>query len=138
MLPDHLSCCKWRLILKLHLTNSAEKNVFTGYGPGYVVVNQKRYDNNLITMPDHIIDNWQVQTFEQLSEEHFEILLTFQPEIVLLGTGATLRFPSPLITKKLIEIKTGVEVMDTNAACRTYNILMAEGRNVAAALLITK
>jgi len=63
-------------------------------------------------------------------------LLPFQLEIVLLGTGATLRFPSPLVTKKLIEIKTGVEVMDTNAACRTYNILMAEGRNVAAALLI--
>jgi len=123
-------------ILKLHLSNSAEKNIFTGYGQGYVVVNQKRYDNNLIAMPDHIIEDWQVQTFEQLSAEHFELLLSFQPEIVLLGTGTTLRFPSPLVTKRLIEIKTGVEVMDTNAACRTYNILMAEGRNVAAALII--
>ena len=136
MLPDQLSCCKWRLILKLHLSNSAEKNIFTGYGPGYVVVNQKRYDNSLIIMPDHIIEDWQVLTFEHLSEEHFELLLPLQPEIILLGTGATLRFPSPLVTKKLIAIKTGVEVMDTNAACRTYNILMAEGRNVAAALLI--
>ena len=123
-------------ILKLHLSNSTEKNFFTGYGSGYVIVNQKRYDNNLITMPDHIIENWQVQTFEQLSEEHLELLLPFQPEIVLLGTGATLQFPSPLVTKKLITDKIGVEVMDTNAACRTYNILMAEGRNVAAALLL--
>lgn len=123
-------------ILKLHLSNSTEKNLFTGYGSGYVLVNQKRYDNNLITMPDNIIENWQVQTFEQLSEEHFELLLPFQPEIVLLGTGATLQFPSPLVTKKLIAAKIGVEVMDTNAACRTYNILMAEGRNVAAALLL--
>ncbi len=123
-------------ILKLHLSNSTEKNLFTGYGSGYVIVNQKRYDNNLITMPDHIIENWQVQTFEQLSEEHLELLLPFQPEIVLLGTGATLQFPSPLVTKKLITDKIGVEVMDTNAACRTYNILMAEGRNVAAALLL--
>ena len=123
-------------ILKLHLSNSTEKNLFTGYGSGYVLVNQKRYDNNLITMPDHIIENWQVQTFEQLSEEHFELLLPFQPEIVLLGTGDTLQFPSPLVTKKLVEVKIGVEVMDTNAACRTYNILMAEGRNVAAALLL--
>lgn len=123
-------------ILKLHLSNSTEKNLFTGYGSGYVLVNQKRYDNNLITMPDHIIENWQVQTFEQLSEEHFELLLPFQPEIVLLGTGATLQFPSPLVTKKLTSVKIGVEVMDTNAACRTYNILMAEGRNVAAALLL--
>ena len=87
-------------------------------------------------MPDHIIENWQVQTFEQLSEEHFELLLPFQPEILLLGTGAELRFPSPLVTKKLIEVNTGVEIMDTNAACRTYNILMEEGRNVAAALLL--
>jgi uncharacterized protein len=87
-------------------------------------------------MPDHIIEDWLVQSFENFSEEHFELLLPLQPEIVLLGTGATLRFPSPSVTKKLIEIKTGVEVMDTNAACRTYNILMAEGRNVAAALLI--
>jgi uncharacterized protein len=123
-------------ILKLHLSNSTEKNLFTGYGSGYVLVNQKRYDNNLITMPDHIIENWQVQTFEQLSEEHFELLLPFQPEIVLLGTGAILQFPSPLVTKKLTSVKIGVEVMDTNAACRTYNILMAEGRNVAAALLL--
>ena len=123
-------------ILKLHLSNSTEKNLFTGYGSGYVIVNQKRYDNNLITMPDRIIENWQVQTFEQLSEEHLELLLPFQPEIVLLGTGATLQFPSPLVTKKLITNKIGVEVMDTNAACRTYNILMAEGRNVAAALLL--
>jgi uncharacterized protein len=136
MLPDRQSCCKWRLILKLHLSNSTEKNIFTGYGPGYVVVNQKRYENNLIVMPDHIIEDWLVQSFENFSEEHFELLLPLQPEIVLLGTGATLRFPSPSVTKKLIEIKTGVEVMDTNAACRTYNILMAEGRNVAAALLI--
>jgi len=87
-------------------------------------------------MPDRIIENWQAQTFEQLAAEHFELLLPFQPEIVLLGTGITLRFPCPSITKKLISLKIGVEVMDTSAACRTYNILMAEGRNVVAALLI--
>ena len=136
MLPDQLSSCKWRLILKLHLSKPAEKNTFTGYGPGYVVVNKKRYENSLITMPDNIIENWQVLTVEQLSEEHFELLIPYQPEIILLGTGATLRFPSSVVTKKLLKLKIGVEVMDTNAACRTYNILMAEGRNVVAALII--
>ncbi len=136
MLPDQLTCCKRRLILKLHLSKSSKQNIFTGYGLGYVVVNQKRYERSLIVLPDHIIENWQIQTFEQLSAEHFELLLPLQPEIMLLGTGTTLRFPCPSITKKLIALKTGVEVMDTNAACRTYNILMAEGRNVAAALLI--
>ncbi|MEO6431968.1 MAG: MTH938/NDUFAF3 family protein, partial [Nitrosospira sp.] len=59
-----------------------------------------------------------------------------QPEMVLFGTGATLRFPHPTLTRTLIESRIGVEVMDTAAACRTYNILTAEGRRVAAALLI--
>tara|TARA_Y100001936_G_C16086239_1_gene681965 strand:+ start:4180 stop:4590 length:411 start_codon:yes stop_codon:yes gene_type:complete len=136
MLPDQPSCCKWRLQLKLHLANSTEKNVFTGYGSGYVTVNQNRYESSLIVMPKHIIKNWEVQAFEHLSEKHFEQLIPAKPEIVLLGTGQELRFPSPEIIRKLIEIKIGVEVMDTNAACRTYNILMEEGRNIAAALLI--
>tara|TARA_B100000686_G_C16765528_1_gene961482 strand:- start:63 stop:479 length:417 start_codon:yes stop_codon:yes gene_type:complete len=136
MLPDQLICCKWRQILKLHLSSSTEKNIFTGYGSGYVTVNHNRYEHSLIVMPNHIIKDWQVKEVEQLSEKHFEPLIPAKPEIILLGTGQTLRFPSTEITKKLIAIKIGVEVMDTNAACRTYNILMEEGRNVAAALLI--
>jgi uncharacterized protein len=136
MLHDWLICRKWRLLVKLHLSKLSEKNVFTGYGSGYVIVNQTRYENSLVIMPDHIIENWQAQTFQQLTAEHFELLFPFQPEIVLLGTGATLCFPSPSITKGLTALKIGVEVMDTNAACRTYNILMTEGRNVAAALFV--
>ena len=136
MLPDQQTSCKWRPLFKLHLSKSPEKNVFTGYGAGYVLINQKRYENNLVIMPDHIIEDWQAQNFEQLTAEHFEPLLPFQPEIVLLGTGNALYFPNILITKELISLKIGVEVMDTSAACRTYNILMEEGRNVAAALFI--
>jgi uncharacterized protein len=136
MLPDQLISCKWRLILKLHLSKPVEKNIFSGYGSGYVVVNNKKYENSMITMPDKIIADWQASTVEKLTEEHFKLLIPYEPEIILLGTGATLRFPSPLVTKNLLESKIGIEVMDTNAACRTYNILMAEGRNVAAALLI--
>ena len=136
MLPDQLISCKWRLILKLHLSKPVEKNIFSGYGSGYVVVNNKKYENSMITMPDKIIENWQASTVEKLTEENFKLLIPYEPEIILLGTGATLRFPSPLVTKNLLESKIGIEVMDTNAACRTYNILMAEGRNVAAALLI--
>ena len=122
--------------MKLHQSKASEKNVFTGYGAGYVLINQKRYENSLIIMPDHIIEDWQAQTFEQLTAKHFKLLLPFQPEIVLLGTGNTLYFPNIAITKELISLKIGVEVMDTSAACRTYNILMEEGRNVAAALFI--
>ncbi|MBT3888236.1 MAG: Xcc1710-like domain-containing protein [Nitrosomonadaceae bacterium] len=122
--------------MKLHLSKPVEKNIFSGYGSGYVVVNNKKYENSMITMPDKIIEDWQASTVEKLTEEHFKLLIPYEPEIILLGTGATLRFPSLLVTKNLLESKIGFEVMDTNAACRTYNILMAEGRNVAAALLI--
>jgi uncharacterized protein len=122
--------------LKLHLSGFSELNMFTGYGTGYVMVNRTRYEHNLIILPDRVIEDWQAITFEQLTAEHFEFMLPLQPEIVLFGTGATLRFPHPSLTKALIASKIGVEVMDTSAACRTYNILTAEGRRVAAALLI--
>jgi uncharacterized protein len=122
--------------LKLHLSGLSEQNMFTGYGTGYVMVNRTRYEHNLIVLPDRIIEDWRATTFEQLTPTHFESLLPLQPEMVLFGTGATLRFPHPLLTKALIASKIGVEVMDTNAVCRTYNILTAEGRRVAAALLI--
>lgn len=122
--------------LKLHLSGFSEQNMFTGYGTGYVMVNRTRYEHNLIILPDRIIEDWQFMTFEQLTAEHFESLLPLQPEMVLFGSGAALRFPHPSLTKALIASKIGVEVMDTSAACRTYNILTAEGRRVAAALLI--
>jgi uncharacterized protein len=122
--------------VKLHLSVFSEQNMFTGYGPGYVVVNKTRYEQSLIVLPDRLIENWDAKTFEQLTTEHFEFVLSLQPEMVLFGTGATLRFPHPTLTRTLIESRIGVEVMDTAAACRTYNILTAEGRRVAAALLI--
>jgi uncharacterized protein len=122
--------------VKLHLSVFSEQNMFTGYGAGYVMVNKTRHDQSLIVLPDRLIENWDAKTFEQLTTEHFEFVLSLQPEMVLFGTGATLRFPHPTLTRTLIESRIGVEVMDTAAACRTYNILTAEGRRVAAALLI--
>ncbi len=99
------------------------------------MVNQTRYQQSLIILTDRI-ESWEPETFEQLTAEHFDFLLSLQPEMVLFGTGTTLRFPNPSLTKTLIASKIGVEVMDTRAVCRTYNILTAEGRRVAAALLI--
>ena len=122
--------------MKLHLSAFSEQNIFTGYGAGYVLVNRKRHEQNLIVLPDRLIENWEATTFEQLTAEHFDFLLTLQPEMVLFGTGAKLRFPHPKLTRTLIGSGIGVEVMDTSAACRTYNILTDEGRRVAAALLI--
>lgn len=112
------------------------QNMFTGYGAGHVLVNHARYERSLIVLPDRIIENWDPSVLEDVTAEHFDFVLSLQPEMVLFGTGATLRFPHPRLTRSLIEARIGVEVMDTAAACRTYNILTAEGRRVAAVLLI--
>ena len=114
----------------------AGQNMFTGYGAGHVMINHARYERSLIVLPDRVIENWNANAFDDITGEHFDFVLSLQPEMVLFGTGAQLRFPHPRLTLSLIQAGIGVEVMDTAAACRTYNILTAEGRRVAAALLV--
>ncbi len=120
--------------LKLHLASAGGANVFTSYGEGYVVVNEQRYERSLVVMPDRLWTDWEATTFEALTAEHMQALASFDAEVTLLGTGRQLRFPSPQVMRPMAG--RGVEVMDVQAACRTYNILMAEGRRVAAALLL--
>lgn len=124
--------------MKLHLSPNSIRNAFTAYGAGFVAVNGIRYDSSLIVLPDRIIENWDVQNIESLSAGDIEALALLKPELVLLGTGETLRFPEPRLLASLAASRIGAEVMDTRAACRTYNILAEEGRNVAAALIIPK
>jgi uncharacterized protein len=123
--------------LKLHLSAPGALNTFTGYGAGYVSVNGQRFERSLIVLPDRIVADWGAASFDALAPEHFDTFIGIAPEIVLLGTGARLRFPRPEITRALVEARIGLEVMDVQAACRTYNILAAEARHVAAALLFT-
>jgi uncharacterized protein len=121
--------------MKLHLSNPSGINAFTGYGEGYVMVNRQRYERNLVVLHDRILTDWQPAGFDELSAADFARLAELRPEIVLLGTGTRLRFPRPELTRALVEARIGLEVMDVQAACRTYNILAAEERKVAAALL---
>ncbi len=79
---------------------------------------------------------WQATTLADLTAGHFEQLATFKPEVVIFGSGARLRFPPAALLRGLYAARIGIETMDTAAACRTYNVLVAEGRNVLAALLI--
>jgi len=123
--------------LKLHLSNISGINVFTGYGEGYVMVNGQRHEHNLVVLRERIVTDWQPAGFDQLCAEDFARLAELEPEIVLLGTGSRLRFPRPELTRALTEARIGLEVMDIHAACRTYNILAAEERKVAAALLFS-
>jgi len=121
--------------VKLHLAGPTALNTVTAYGSGYVMVNGERHERNLVVLPERIVP-WSTAGFEALAEGDFEMLAALGSELVLLGTGAALRFPAPQLTRALARARIGLEVMDTQAACRTYNILMAEERRVAAALLL--
>ncbi len=124
--------------MKFHLNQAEGLNLFTGYGEDYVDINQQRHTpQSLLVTPDTIITTWLVTRFDALTTEHFEQILFQQPEIVLLGTGNRPRFPHPRLNAPLINANIGLEVMDTKAACRTYNILASEGRKVLVALLMT-
>jgi len=121
--------------MKLHLTRAEGNQLITGYGEGWVQINTIRYEKSLVVMPEHVIPEWP-EKFEDLAAENFEKLAELKPEVVLLGTGPTIRFVHPRMTAALTQIGVSVECMDTAAACRTYNILMAEGRYVIAALAV--
>jgi len=122
--------------LKLHLANFAHQYVFTGYGDNYVQINQTRYDKSLIVLPDYLLDEWTATLVSQLDVQHFENLFAHTPEIIILGTGNKLQFPNRALLNHLAKLGIGVEIMDTKACCRTYNILAEEGRRVAAAIII--
>ena len=122
--------------MKLHASGLTSLNTFTGYGTGFVLVNNVRHESSLIVMPEHLA-GWEPQGFDTLKAEDFAGLAALKPEVVLLGTGDKIRFPHPSLTRALSDARIGVEVMDLQAACRTYNILMAEERKVAAALLFS-
>ena len=113
------------------------KNTFTGYGEGYVEVNKSRHGSSLVVSGERLITDWPVTRVEGLAPDHMAAIAELKPEIVLLGTGARLAFPEPAQLAPLYKAGIGVEVMDTPAACRTYNILLGEGRNVVAALVVT-
>ena len=120
--------------MKLHQAVAAGANIFTGYGDDYVAVNGERREKSSIVLPDRILD-WDVAGFDALRAEDFQVFSTLGVDIVLLGTGTRQRFPHPRLTAPLARAGIGLEVMTLQAACRTYNILVAEERKVAAALL---
>jgi len=125
-----------KISLKLHQDASGALNTVTGYGADYVEINLERHTGSIIVLPEGPVMSWPVSSFEALSPEHFALLIEPAPEVVIFGSGERLRFPHPRLTAALVAQRIGVETMDIKAACRTYNILMAEGRKVAAALLI--
>ena len=123
-------------LMKLHLNSTVDQYAINGYGEGFVLVNGRRHENNILVLPDKLEPGWLSGGFEDLTEAHFIALAGHAPDIVLLGTGSHLRFPHPSLYAGLMAQGIGVEIMDLGAACRTYNYLSAEGRRVAAALIV--
>ncbi|MCL4745737.1 MAG: Mth938-like domain-containing protein [Burkholderiaceae bacterium] len=121
--------------MKLQPEINPALNTVTAYGEGFVEINARRFEVALIVRPEGEVIAWEARQFELLAPEHFELIAAHAPDLVVLGTGARQRFPDPSLTASLARAAIGVEVMDTRAACRTYNILMSEGRKVLAALL---
>lgn len=122
--------------MKLHANRLPHLNVFTSYGSDFVNVNQVRYSGSMVVTPD-VVTPWSPLDFANLTEADFAALLAYQPEIILLGTGSALRFPSPKLTAPLLSRQIGVDAMDISAMCRTFNILVAEDRKVLAAVLFS-
>jgi uncharacterized protein len=121
--------------MKLHPSSHEKVFLFTAVETDLVKINHQPHRGQLIVKSGEIIGDWTPHSFETLDEQDFETLAGLGCQVVLLGTGRRLRFPAPHLMRPIAEAGIGLEVMDLAAACRTFNILVQEGRSVAAALL---
>ena len=124
--------------MKLHSATTKQYQTVTGYDDRGVEINAERFEFSLIVMPEAAPRPWNAPTFESLTAEHFEKIEQDQPDVVILGTGERQRFVHPRLIAALSQRHIGVECMDSKAACRTYNVLMGEGRKVTLALIIER
>ena len=122
--------------MKLHSTETQQYQTVSSYDDTGVELNAIRFEQSLIVLPETPPAPWPVTSFDALTAEHFDQIDATQPDVVILGTGARQRFVHPKLTAVLTARRIGVECMDNQAACRTYNILMAEGRKVSLALIL--
>ena len=124
--------------MKFSPADQISGNSIQGYDSGSVVVNGQQYNRSIVVLPDQLITEWRPDRFSDLRAGDLQQLLELNPEVLLLGTGRRQEFPAPSLLAPFLEKRIGIEAMDTASACRTYNILAAEGRRVAAALLLEK
>ena len=122
--------------MKFAQDSQDEGYVITAYESDCVSINGKVFNQCLIITGTQLNDNWAINTIDQLSYEHIELILSFNPELIIIGTGSKLVFPAVELYSSIIKRGIGVDFMDTRAACRTYNILMSEGRDVVAGLIL--
>ena len=124
--------------MKLHVTPTQHYQTVTGYDQDWIEINATRFEHSLIVLPEIAPVAWPVSAFETLTAADLEVVGTYEPDLMILGTGQRQRFAHPKLLSGLLTRGIGVECMDNQAACRTYNILMAEGRKVALALIMQR
>jgi uncharacterized protein len=122
--------------MKFHLDAPGGLNVIRGYGPGQLRVGEQVHSSSVILTATQIVAPWRPASAQDLAPGDLEPVLGLDVEVVLLGTGPRQHFPDPQVLRILYERRIGIEVMDTSAACRTFNVLVTEGRLVAAALIV--
>lgn len=122
--------------MKLHRDLPLGLNLVTAVTADHIEINSQPHRRSLLLMPQRILADWRPQSFSELAAIDFQPILELDCEILLLGTGSRQQFPSSELLRELIAAQIGIEIMDTAAACRTFNILVNEGRKVIAALLI--
>ncbi|MCP3666085.1 MAG: Xcc1710-like domain-containing protein [Gammaproteobacteria bacterium] len=122
--------------MKFALSDSADGYLIRAYRSGEITIGEQRFTSSLILLPDQIHTNWSVVDFSDLELSHFTTMAGFRPDLIILGTGEQQSFPKPALYQPLITQGIGLEVMTTSAACRTYNILVSEGRRPLAALIL--
>ena len=123
--------------MKLH-ADRFDVQTISGYGPGWVSIDKEEFTRSVIVGSRGERIEWNCDRFEDLTPEHFAQLADLGPDVVIFGSGQKNRFPPPAWLAPLMEKRLGVESMNTQAACRTYNILAGEGRHVIAALILEK
>ncbi|MDA8454628.1 Mth938-like domain-containing protein [Acidovorax sp. GBBC 3334] len=114
----------------------SDSQTISAYGPDWIAVNGEKLTASVVIGARGVRQEWNCARFEDLTAEHFALLADLDAEVIIFGSGQRNRFPQPAWLRPLMAKRVGLETMDTQAACRTYNILAGEGRNVVAALLL--
>ena len=121
----------------MKLTDESMRGLLVrAYAPGEVRIGTQTFQRSCIVRADRVVDDWRPQTLSQLQLADLELIFALTPEIIVLGSGTRQRFPDSALMAAVLSRNIGFEVMDTGAACRTYNILVTEDRAVVAALLL--
>ena len=121
--------------MKLQADRIEGLNAVSRHGTDGVIVNGVEHRSSVLVPWQGEVVGWPIGDFALLEARHFEMLAEFKPELVIFGSGSRIRFPKPALVRPLIGRRIGIETMDTAAASRTYNVLLAEGRTVLLALL---